>query len=90
LLLEELGEEKARHLIQELAEHELARSSLIEEGIEWSVSEEEEEEEEDYANGWSVSEEEEEEEEEEGEYEEESIDDEELEPEPEFDPEGTK
>jgi hypothetical protein len=41
LLLEELGEEKARLLIQELAEQELARSSLVEEGVEWSVSEEE-------------------------------------------------
>jgi hypothetical protein len=85
LLLEELGEEKARLLIQELAEQELARSSLVEEGVEWSVSEEEEEEEGDYADGWSVSEEEEEEE-----YEEESVDDEELEPEPEFDPGCTK
>jgi hypothetical protein len=82
LLLEELGEEKSRLLIQELAEQELAMSFLVEEGVEWSVSEEEEEEEEDYADGWSVSEEEEEEEEE---YEEESVDDEELEPDLEFD-----
>jgi hypothetical protein len=88
MLLEELGEEKARLLIQELVEQELARSSLVEEGVEWSVSEEEYEEEEEYANGWSVSEEEEEEEEEE--YGEESIDDEELELEPEFDLGGTK
>jgi hypothetical protein len=43
LLLKELGEEKARLLIQELVERELARSSLVEEGVEWSVSEEEEE-----------------------------------------------
>jgi hypothetical protein len=51
LLLEELGEEKAGLLTQELAEEELALSSLTEEGVEWSVSEEEE----DYADGWSVS-----------------------------------
>ena len=63
-------------------ERELARSSLVEEGVEWSVSEEEDEEEEDYANGWSVSEEEEEDEEK---YEEEAVHDEELEPDPEFD-----
>ena len=65
-------------------------SSLVEEGVEWSASEEEEEEdeeEEEYAYGWSVSEEEEEEEEEyEYEYEEESVDDEEFVPRPEFDP----
>ena len=83
--MEELGEDKARFLAQELVEQELARSSLVEEVVEWSVSEEEEEEE--YADGWSVSEEEEEEEEE---YEEKFVDDEELEPEPEFDPGGTK
>ena len=69
LLLEELGEEKARFLTQELAEQELARSSLVDEVVEQSVSEEEEEEEE-YADGWSASEEEEEEEEE---YEEKSV-----------------
>jgi hypothetical protein len=86
LLLEELGEEKVRVLTQDLADQELALSSLVEEGVEWSVSEEEEEEEE-FAEGWSPSEEEEEEEEE---YEEESVDDEELEPEPEFDPRDTK
>ena len=85
LLLEELGEEKSRLLIQELAEQELALSSLVEEGVEWSVSEEEEEEEE-YAEGWSPSEEEEKEEE----YEEESVDDEEREPDLEFAPGGTK
>ena len=78
LLLEELGEEKVRLLTQDLADQELAMSSLVEEGVEWSVSEEEEEEE--YAEGWSPSEEEEKEEE----YEEESVDDEEREPEPEF------
>ena len=83
LLLEELGEEKSRLLIQELAEQELALSSLVEEGVEWSVSEEEEEEE--YAEGWSPSEEEEKEE-----YEEESVDDEEREPDLEFAPGGTK
>jgi len=86
LLMEELGEEKARLLAQELAEQELALSSLVEEGVEWSVSEEEEEEEE-IAEGWSPSEEEEEEDEE---YEEESVDDEEREPEPEFAPGDTK
>ena len=85
LLLEELGEEKSRLLTQELAEQELALSSLVEEGVEWSVSEEEEEEEE-YAEGWSPSEEEEKEEE----YEEESVDDEEREPDLEFAPGGTK
>ena len=84
--MEELGEEKAQLLAQELAEQELALSSLVEEGVEWSVSEEEEEEEE-IAEGWSPSEEEEEEEEE---YEEESVDDEEREPEPEFAPGDTK
>jgi hypothetical protein len=52
---------------------ELARSSLVEEGVEWNGSEEEEEKEE----------------EEEEEYEEESVDDEEFEPEPEFDHVGT-
>jgi hypothetical protein len=36
LLLEELGEEKMRLLIQELVEQELARSSFVEEGVEWS------------------------------------------------------
>ena len=51
LLLEELGEEKSRLLIQELAEQELALSSLVEEGVEWSVSEEDEEEGEEYADG---------------------------------------
>jgi hypothetical protein len=89
LLLEELGEEKSRLLTQELAEQELALSSLVEEGVEWSVSdEEEEEEEEEYADGCSVSSSEEEEEEEE--YEEESVDDEEFELEPEFDHGDTK
>ena len=83
--MEELGEEKAQLLAQELAEQELALSSLVAEGVEWSVSEEEEEEE--IAEGWSPSEEEEEEEEE---YEEESVDDEEREPEPEFAPGDTK
>jgi hypothetical protein len=93
VLLEELGEEKVRLLTHELAKQELARSSLIEEGVKWSVSEEDDEEEEEeeeaymYADGWSLSEEEEEEEQE---YEEESVDDEELEPEPEFDLGGTK
>ena len=87
LLLEELGEEKARLLTQDLADQELALSSLVEEGVEWSVSEEEEEEEE-YADGWSVSSSEEEEEEEE--YEEESVDDEEFDPKPEVDPGDTK
>jgi hypothetical protein len=86
LLLEELGEEKVRLLTQDLADQEMALSSLVEEGVEWSVSEEEEEEEE-YAEGWSPSEEEKEEEEE---YEEQSVDDEELEPEPEFDHGDTK
>jgi hypothetical protein len=85
LLLEELGEEKVRVLTQDLADQELALSSLVEEGVEWSVSEEEEEEE--IAVGWSPSEEDEEEEEE---YEEESVDDEEREPEPEFAPGDTK
>jgi hypothetical protein len=65
----------------------LAPSSLVEEGIEWSVSEEEEEEDEDFAEGWSVSEAEVEEEEE---YEEESVDDEELDPDLGFDYGGTK
>ena len=85
-VLEELGEEKSRLLIQELAEQELALSSLVEEGVEWSVSEEEEEEEE-YAEGWSPSEEEDKEEE----YEEESVDEEqgEFEPELELEPGGT-
>ena len=83
MLLEELGEEKARFLTQELVEQELARSSLVEEVVERSVSEEEEE----YADGLSASEEEEEEEEE---YEEKSVVDEEFEPELEFDPGGTK
>ena len=87
LLLEELGEEKVRLLTQDLADQELALSSLVEEGVEWSVSEEEEEEEEEYAEGWSPSEEEEEEDEE---YEEESVDDEEREPEPEFAPGDAK
>jgi hypothetical protein len=66
LLLEELGEEQVRLLTQDLADQELALSSLVEEGIEWSVSEDEdeEEEEEEYAEGWSPSEEEEGEEEE--------------------------
>ena len=77
---------KVRVLTQDLADQELALSSLVEEGVEWSVSEEEEEEEE-IAEGWSPSEEEEEEEEE---YEEESVDDEEREPEPEFAPGDTK
>ena len=70
---------------EELVEQELARSFLVEQVVERSVSEEEEEEE--YADGWSVSEEEEDEEEE---YEEESVDNEELEPEPEFDHGDTK
>ena len=82
MLLEELGEENARFLTQELADQELTRSPLVEEVVERSVSEEEEEEEEEYADGWSASEEEEEEEEE---YEEKSVVDEEFEPEPEFD-----
>ena len=81
--MEELGEEKAQFLAQELVEQELARSFLVEEVVKRSVSEEEEE----YADGWSASEEEEEEEEE---YEEKSVVDEEFEPEPEFDPGGTK
>ena len=74
-----------RLLTQDLADQELALSSLVEEGVEWSVSEEEEEEEEEYAEGWSPSEEEEKEE-----YEEESVDDEEREPDLEFAPGGTK
>jgi hypothetical protein len=42
LLLEELGEEKMRFLAQELAKQDLTRSLLVEEGVEWSGSEEEE------------------------------------------------
>jgi hypothetical protein len=75
--------------LRSVADQELALSSLVEEGVEWSVSEEEEEEEEEeeYADGWSPSKEEEDAEEE---YEEESVDNEEFEPEPEFDPGDTK
>jgi hypothetical protein len=43
LLLEERREEKVSLWTQELAEQELARSSLVEEGVEWRASEEEEE-----------------------------------------------
>jgi hypothetical protein len=41
MLLEELAEEKRRLLTQELAEQDLARSLLADEGVEWSGSEEE-------------------------------------------------
>jgi hypothetical protein len=49
-----------RLLTQELAEQELARSSLVEEGVEWSESEEEVVEEEEEYEEESVDEEEEE------------------------------
>jgi hypothetical protein len=41
LLLKELGEEKRHLLAQELAEHDLAQSLLVKEGVEWSGSHEE-------------------------------------------------
>ena len=40
LLLEEFGDENMRILAQELAEQDLDRFLLVEEGVEWSKSEE--------------------------------------------------
>jgi hypothetical protein len=69
-----LGEEKMRLLTHELSEQELAWSFLVEEGVEWSGSEEDDDEVEegDEYDEESVDEEKEE-----------------FEPEPEFEPGGT-